>query len=115
MRAIPIAPIVVVSPVLRPDAEDEPNKLGATLADIRHAIESVDPRPHRRRATTRWPWWPVRASSTPDHLGDGIHPDDEGHKRIAATVAKALSLAIKTAKDAAGADAPSASASPRPR
>ena len=29
-----------------------------------------------------------------DHLADGIHPGDEGHKRIAAAMAKALNTAI---------------------
>ena len=45
----PDVPIVVISPVLRPDAEDEPNRLGATLADIRQRHRVGDPRPDRRR------------------------------------------------------------------
>ena len=37
----PATPIVVASPVVRPDAEEVPNRLGATLADLRAAIEDV--------------------------------------------------------------------------
>ena len=37
----PTAPIVVISPVIRPDAEEAPNRLGATLAELRQAMESV--------------------------------------------------------------------------
>ena len=100
----PAVPIVVVSPVLRPDAEDEPNRLGATLADIRHAIESVT----RDRIVSGDQTLALVAGEaiiTAEHLGDGIHPDDEGHKRIAATVGKALGLAMRTAKQLPGDDA----------
>ena len=34
-----------------------------------------------------------------EHLADGIHPGDEGHKRIAAAVGKALTTAIRYAED----------------
>ncbi len=94
----PTAPIVVVSPVIRPDAEDEPNRLGATLADIRHTIESVT----RDRIVSGDQTLALVAGEaiiTADHLGDGIHPDDEGHKRIAATVGKALTQAMKAAAE----------------
>jgi len=92
----PTAPIVVVSPVLRPDAEDEPNRLGATLADIRHVIETVT----RERIVAGDPTLALVAGEgiiSSEHLGDGIHPDDEGHKRIAAAVAKALTAATRPA------------------
>ena len=92
----PTAPIVVVSPVLRPDAEDEPNRLGATLGDIRHVIETVT----RERIVAGDPTLALVAGEgiiSSEHLGDGIHPDDEGHKRIAATVAKALTAATRPA------------------
>ena len=92
----PSTPIIVVSPVLRPDAEDEANRLGATLADIRHTIETVT----RERIVAGDETLALVAGEaiiTAEHLGDGIHPDDEGHKRIAATVGKALTLAMKSA------------------
>src|SRR5438874_6686460 len=37
----PDTPIIVASPVVRPDAEESPNRLGATLADLRAAMEHV--------------------------------------------------------------------------
>ena len=96
-------PIVVISPVLRPDAEDEPNRLGATLADIRRAIESVT-RDRIIDGDRTLALVAGEAIISADHLGDGIHPDDEGHKRIAATVSKALTLAMKTAKESSDPD-----------
>jgi lysophospholipase L1-like esterase len=90
----PTTPIVVVSPVLRLDAEDTPNKLGATLADIRHAIESVT----RERIVAGDATLSLVAGAgviNADHLADGIHPGDEGHKRIAAAVGKALTTAMR--------------------
>ena len=89
----PNTPIVVISPVLRPDAEDVPNKLGATLADIRNAIESVT----RDRVIAGDDSLSLVAGETiieAGHLADGIHPGDEGHKRIAVTAAKALTAAM---------------------
>lgn len=91
-------PVVVVSPVLRPDGEDEPNRLGATLADIRHAIESVT----RERILDGDRTLALVAGEnviSSDHLADGIHPNDEGHKRIAATVVKAMNAAMKAAAE----------------
>ncbi len=92
-QAHPTTPIVVASPILRPDAEDVPNKLGATLVDIRQAIESV--------ATERIEAGDVALSLVPGagiinagHLADGIHPGDEGHKRIAAAMTRALTAAM---------------------
>jgi lysophospholipase L1-like esterase len=89
----PNTPIVVISPVLRPDAEDVPNKLGATLADIRNAIESVT----RDRVAAGDDALSLVTGETiieADHLADGIHPGDEGHKRIAAAASKALNAAM---------------------
>jgi lysophospholipase L1-like esterase len=90
----PATPVVVVSPLLRPDAEDVPNKLGATLADLRHAIESAT----RERLEAGDPnlfLVPGAAIIDDSHLADGIHPGDEGHKRIAVTMAKALNAAAE--------------------
>ncbi|MGA3147283.1 MAG: SGNH/GDSL hydrolase family protein [Acidimicrobiales bacterium] len=92
----PTTPVVIVSPVLRPDAEHVPNKLDATLSDIRHAMESVT----RDRIVAGDDALSLVAGEgiiEADHLADGIHPGDEGHKRIAATMAKALNAAIENA------------------
>jgi lysophospholipase L1-like esterase len=90
----PSTPIVVISPLLRPDAEDVTNKLGASLADIRHAIESVT----RERIVAGDATLSLIAGAgviNAEHLADGIHPGDEGHKRIAAAVSKALTTAMR--------------------
>jgi lysophospholipase L1-like esterase len=94
----PTMPVVVISPALRPDAEEVPNKLGATLADIRDAIEAVtrDRIVSGDRALSLVPGTGIIDAG---HLADGIHPGDEGHKRIAAAVAKALNAATAVAAD----------------
>ncbi|MFD0630797.1 GDSL-type esterase/lipase family protein [Catenulispora yoronensis] len=78
----PDVPIVVCSPVLRPDAEQTPNKLGATLEDLREAIEDVvhSRRERGDRALYLVPGGPVLRR---EHLADGIHPGDEGHRIMA--------------------------------
>ena len=89
----PTTPVVVVSPLRRPDADGVDNKLGASLADIRHAIESVT----RERIVSGDAALSLVAGGGiigEEHLVDGIHPGDEGHKRIAATVGKALTAAM---------------------
>ena len=84
-QAHPTTPIQVVSPVVRPDAEQQPNRLHATLADLRASMEEVveqrisdgDERLQLVRGLEL-----IRA----EHLGDGIHPDDAGHARMAAAI-----------------------------
>src|SRR5262249_23590848 len=38
---LPTAPVVVVSPLVRPDAETVPNRFGATLGELRAALEDA--------------------------------------------------------------------------
>jgi lysophospholipase L1-like esterase len=92
----PNTPIVVASPVIRPDAEDQHNGLGATLADLRSVIEArierrcaLDPRLHLVRGG---------ALLTADQLADGVHPGDEGHR----VLAEAIGSAVRASLDAAG-------------
>ena len=94
----PSTPIVVLSPVLRPDAEHVANRLGASLADIRRTIESTV---GERIAAGDAALSLVAGAGviTADNLGDGIHPGDEGHKRIAAAVTKALVAVLKPTGD----------------
>lgn len=74
--------IVVCSPVLRPDAEDTRNRLGATLEDLREAIEDVTlsriDRGDEHLTLVRG-----AALLREEHLTDGIHPSDEGHRILA--------------------------------
>jgi lysophospholipase L1-like esterase len=90
----PKTPIIVISPVIRPDGDEEPNRLGATLDDIRHAIESVT-RLRIREGDVNLALLPGAGVVDERHLVDGIYPGDEGHKRIAAAVGKYLFAAMR--------------------
>ena len=81
----PTTPLLVVSPVVRPDAEETPNRLGATLADLRTAMEDVvrtriDAGDKQLRLVQG-----LELIGEED-LGDGIHPNDAGHRRMATAV-----------------------------
>jgi lysophospholipase L1-like esterase len=97
----PTTPIVVMSPIVRPDAEDVPNKLGASMSDIRHAIESVA-RERIVRGDATLTLVAGESIINDQHLADGIHPGDEGHKRIAATLVKALGTAMRATGETPG-------------
>jgi lysophospholipase L1-like esterase len=75
-------PILVVSPLLRPDAEDRPNALGATLADIRAAIEDSVAQSNDPLIALL----PGADLVSADLLVDGIHPGDDGHRELAAVI-----------------------------
>ncbi|WP_406328498.1 GDSL-type esterase/lipase family protein [Streptomyces sp. NBC_00203] len=77
----PNAPLLVVSPVVRPDAESTANRLGATLSDLREAVE---------RAAGDVPLLPGGRLLDAAHLVDGVHPGDEGHARLAEEVVEAM-------------------------
>ena len=99
----PDIPIVVVSPVVRPDAEATANRLGATLADLRGAIEDVVTGRSAQDARLRL----VRGRRLlePDLLPDGIHPGDEGHARLADAIGPVVAAAAATGDGAAAAGA----------
>ncbi|MET9432076.1 GDSL-type esterase/lipase family protein [Streptomyces sp. NPDC003036] len=88
-RGHPDTPLLVVSPLLRPDAEATPNALGATLSQLRTAMEEAV-RDLVAAGDARLSLLPGRDVLRPEHLVDGLHPDDTGHARIAAAVARAL-------------------------
>jgi lysophospholipase L1-like esterase len=81
----PETPILVASPIVRPDAEETQNRLGATLVDLRKTMEEVvlgridagDP------ALRFIDGLPIVAES---QLADGIHPNDEGQHALAAAL-----------------------------
>jgi lysophospholipase L1-like esterase len=85
----PDLPIVVVSPTARPDAEDVPNRVGATLSQLRRAMEQtvLDA---ISRGDEKLFLVSGLAVVDPEHLEDGLYPGDEGHRRIAAAVSKIL-------------------------
>lgn len=98
----PDTPIVVASPVLRPDAEATPNRLGATLVDLRRAIEEV--------AQARIDAGDARLTLVSGdgvlgtgHLPDGIHPGDDGHVILAEVFGAAVATALgRTTRREAG-------------
>lgn len=91
----PSTPIVVVSPVVRPDAESVPNRLGATLADLRDQMEAAA---LARIAAGDDGITLVEGRDllTAAELGDGIHPDDVGHRRMADAIGEAARIAYDT-------------------
>jgi lysophospholipase L1-like esterase len=75
-------PVLVISPLIRPDAEDQPNALGTTLADIRAAIEHTV-----TEGGDQLTWLLPGADLVPATLlSDGIHPGDEGHRILATRI-----------------------------
>jgi lysophospholipase L1-like esterase len=90
----PALPIVAVSPVLRVDAETTCNRLGATLADLRAAFEDAV-RERMRGGDARLSLVPGLPLLPAERFADGIHPDDQGHARLAA----ALGPLIRAAYD----------------
>ena len=85
----PVTPIVALSPILRADAERKPNRLGATLADLRAAFERVV-RERCAAGDAQLALVPGGALVPAGELPDGIHPDDRGHARIAEAVGAVL-------------------------
>ncbi|WP_254705570.1 GDSL-type esterase/lipase family protein [Streptomyces vilmorinianum] len=88
-RGHPDTPLLVLSPVLRPEAETTRNALGATLDDLRTAMEHAG-RDLAAEGDERLLVLSGRALLGPEDLADGLHPDDRGHARMAAAVADAL-------------------------
>lgn len=90
----PDTPIVVASPVLRPDAEATPNRLGATLVDLRRAIEEAA-QARIDAGDTRLTLVSGDGVLAPSHLPDGIHPGDDGHVILAETFGAAVASALR--------------------
>jgi len=82
----PDTPILVASPIVRPDAEETPNRLGATLEDLRKAMEDVV----RNRGDDRVRMIEGRHLVTVDQLADEIHPNDDGHRALANALGPAV-------------------------
>jgi lysophospholipase L1-like esterase len=85
----PEIPVVVVSPTARPDAEDVPNRVGATLAELRQAMEETVLDTIAQGDDMLFLVQGL-AVVDPEDLEDGMYPGDEGHRRLAAAVAKIL-------------------------
>ncbi|MFI0235555.1 SGNH/GDSL hydrolase family protein [Streptomyces sp. NPDC016845] len=85
----PQTPLLVFSPVLRPDAEATPNELGATHAQVRDAVERAA---HDAAESGDKRLTVVSGGEllTAEHLVDGVHPGDRGHLLLARAVANSL-------------------------
>ena len=81
----PETPILVASPIVRPDAEETQNRLGATLVDLRKTMEEVVlGRIDAGDTALRFvDGLPIVAES---QLADGIHPNDDGQHALAAAL-----------------------------
>lgn len=90
----PQVPIVAVSPILRVDAEEKRNRLGASLADLRAAFETVI-REARAAGDTQLQLVPGLALVPRERLPDGIHPDDAGHAELARALGPVLAEALE--------------------
>ena len=90
----PRTPIIAVSPLLRPDAEDTRNALGATLADLRRVFEDVvlERRAAGDEALTLLEGQKLVGAA---QLADEVHPDDAGHRAVAEAVAPLLASALR--------------------
>jgi lysophospholipase L1-like esterase len=89
----PHTPLVVTSPILRPDAEATPNRLGATLADLRAVMEEVA---QERLAAGDDALTLVSGHGLvgADDLPDGVHPGDHGHALLAERFGGAIAAAL---------------------
>ncbi|WP_274555990.1 GDSL-type esterase/lipase family protein [Streptomyces spiramyceticus] len=106
-RGHPDTPLLVLSPVLRPDAERTANAGPATLGDLRTALEEAT-RARIAEGDTRLALLPGRGLLTPEHLADGLHPNDTGHALMADAVAAALREADFVARSGRDACSPTA-------
>jgi lysophospholipase L1-like esterase len=92
----PVTPVVVASPVVRPDAEATPNRLGATLADLRAAMEEAV-RLRLDAGDDNLVLVPGAEVITAEQLADGIHPGDAGQARLAEVFGAGVVTALRAA------------------
>jgi len=85
----PETPIVAMSPILRPDAEEQKNVFGTTLGDLRRVFESVV-EAHIEAGDASLSLLPGADLITDAQLADDVHPDDAGHIAVANAIAPLL-------------------------
>ena len=95
----PETPILVLSPVLRPQAESARNAVGATLAELRDGIEDAVGRFTTEREDTRIRLVPGLELVSEAQLVDGIHPGDEGHAVLGQAMGAALASVVHDVLD----------------
>ena len=87
----PDTPILVITPVIRPAAEEVRNGSGATLSDLRRGLEDAVHAFQDQHQDRNLHLLPGGDLVTVDQLdADGIHPNDAGHAAIGAAAAEVL-------------------------
>lgn len=99
-QGLPEVPVVVVSPIARPDAEDAANRFGATQGELRIALEEAVLRFAARTGDDRLTLVSGRDLVPAGQLVDGIHPGDHGHRSLAAGVAPDVAAGIRAGSPA---------------
>lgn len=90
----PHTPVLVCSPLLRPEAENTPNRLGASLADLREAIQEVA-RDSVEAGDPNIDLVEGLGIIDSSMLADETHPNDDGHRAIAAALGPRLASLVK--------------------
>ena len=90
-RGHPDTPILVITPVIRPAAEEARNGSGATLSDLRRGLEDAVHTFQDRHADSHLHVLSGGDLITTEQLDpDGIHPNDAGHAAIGRAAAEVL-------------------------
>jgi lysophospholipase L1-like esterase len=89
----PTTPIVVLSPIVRPEADSTPNRLGASLSDLRAVVEEVAQELHAA-GDKNISLIPGADLITAEQLSDGVHPNDDGQVVLARVVGEAVAAAV---------------------
>ncbi|MCR2764351.1 GDSL-type esterase/lipase family protein [Microbacterium sp. zg.B48] len=90
-QGLPDAPIAVISPVLRADAEFLPNRFGATQSDLRSALEDAVREFAAATGDGNLLVIPGLDLVPADRfVADRVHPDDAGHVALAQNVSSRL-------------------------
>lgn len=90
----PETPIVVISPFVRPEAEETTNALGSTLSAMRQAMEGVVT-DRCSRGDAQLQLVPGLAVIGAGDLVDGVHPGDRGHEKAASVIGPVLRAALR--------------------
>lgn len=91
----PTTPIVVLSPIVRPEADNTPNRLGASLSDLRAVVEEVA-QELKASGDNNISLIPGANLITAEQLSDGVHPTDEGQVVLARVVGEAVAAIVGT-------------------
>ena len=78
---------------MRPEADNTPNRLGASLSDLRAVVEEVAEE-LKAAGDKNISLIPGANLITAEQLSDGVHPTDEGQVILARVVGQAVAAAV---------------------